>query len=376
MGGAVSHIIPPDVFRPGNPERRARLQDLIQQIQTRSAERDALYNQVYLVMENHEKEILDAYNDILNALQKPEGHLVLRVIAIMSSIRKLEPQSNLGIQITAEVLQGLQAVLAIAVLAGVTNPYLAPAFVALAAATVVVDVVGSILDAEAEYHALMERIDQANNTLAALNKNYDEINTGVDKLVAFVNDIVQKLVYVSYFETGVNLRDAKYTRENFKQDFEKIQPQLIILRNEFVTLKEKIDSIVTMFNDRVPYPTIAKYANHSEGFVITAHIYYLFSEQKKTVKEVMEITGRSKTEVEAAQIASVLLDHPDWSIDRVKESIAGKPTTVQASHMVATSNLSNLSAAPEDDVNKERLGMMVDVTKTHLNDLFFSILQI
>ena len=56
-GGAISHIIPPDVFRPGNPERRARLQDLIQQIGTRSAQRDALYNQVYLVMEKHEKEI-------------------------------------------------------------------------------------------------------------------------------------------------------------------------------------------------------------------------------------------------------------------------------------------------------------------------------
>jgi len=91
-----------------------------------------------------------------------------------------------------------------------------------------------------------------------------------------VNDVVQKLVYISYFETGVNLRRAKYTRETFRQDFEKIQPQLIILRNGFVTLKEKVDGIVTMFNDKVPYPKIAKYANHSEGFVITAHIYYLF----------------------------------------------------------------------------------------------------
>lgn len=186
-GGAISHIIPPDVFRPGNPERRARLQDLIQQIGTRSAQRDALYNQVYLVMEKHEKEILDAFNDIVNALQKPEGHLTLRVIAIMSAIRKFEPESNLGIQITEEVLQGLQAVLAIAVLVGATNPYIAPALVALAAATIVVDIVGSILDAEAEYNALMERIDQANTTLAALNKNYDEINTGVDKVLKILN---------------------------------------------------------------------------------------------------------------------------------------------------------------------------------------------
>ena len=99
-------------------------------------------------------------------------------------------------------------------------------------------------------------------------------------MAAFINDIVQRLVYVSYFETNVNLRDAKYTRDTFNQDFERIQPQLIILRNEFLTLKDKVDGIVTMFNDKVPYPKIAKYANHSEGFVITAHIYYLFRYQE------------------------------------------------------------------------------------------------
>jgi len=108
-------------------------------------------------------------------------------------------------------------------------------------------------------------------------------------------------------------------------------------------------------------------------------MYTICCEKKKTVKEVMKITGRSKTEVEAAQIASVLLDHPDWSIDRVKESIAGKkPKTVKSSNIVTASDSPayiHSSASPED-ADTKRLCGMVDATKSHLNDLFLSILQV